>query len=295
MSMVSTDSAPVSGVEPEMPLVTIRPRSGWQLVHLGEVWAFRDLLWMLTVRDVKVRYRQAVLGAAWAVIQPVVSMVVLTIFFGMFMGISAKVTAELGADVPYPVFLFAGLLPWTLLSASVSGASMSLVSNSQMVSKIYMPRLLLPISSVGAPLLDYAISFVVLLIMMVCYGVGIGFALLLVPLFMVSVLLASMGVGIFLAGVTVAYRDFRYVVPFMIQIWFYLTPVIYPVKFLPEKYRWLLQLNPASGPIEAMRAAVLGQPIVYTDWLISTLVAVVMTVFGLAYFARVERRFADVI
>ena len=245
---------------------------------------------MLALRDLRVRYKQTFLGVAWAVIQPLATMVVLHIFFGKVMGMADKV-----GDVPYPVFLYAGLLPWTLFANAVTASSNSLVGNAHILSKVYFPRLLLPLSATLVPAIDYAIAFVVLAGLMVWFQVPVTLGLVLVPLLVLSTVIAVLGVGILLASLTVCYRDFRYVVPFMLQLWLFMTPVIYDLSFVPEQYQWLMQLNPMAGTIDAFRAVVLDQPVDYAAWGVSTTVATATLLVGLTFFAKLERRFADVV
>lgn len=271
-----------------LPVTVIEPTQGWRALDLGELWRFRELLWVLTERDIRVRYKQTVLGCAWAVIQPVMMMVVFSIFFGTL--------ARMPADgLPYPIFVYAGLLPWTFFANSISSASGSLVGSSNLVSKVYFPRLVIPLSSAGSCLADFAIAVVVLLLMMLWYGVGWSWNLAFAPLLVAGTIFIALGVGIFLAALTVAYRDFRYVVPFMVQFWMFATPVVYPASLVPAEWRWLLFLNPMAGFIEGFRSAFLDRPF---DWLaigISMSVAIGVFAAGVAYFERVERRFADII
>jgi lipopolysaccharide transport system permease protein len=269
-------------------VTVIRPRRGWQPLGLTQLGRYRDLLWFLALRDIQVRYKQTVLGAAWAVLQPLASMLAL-LFLGHLTGVAAK------CEAPYPIFLFAGLLPWAFFASSVNAASNSLVANSNMLRKIYFPRLIIPLASVGAPLVDYAVASGVLAALMLWYGVGFSAQLLLLPALVLSTITAALGVGVLLSALTAAYRDFRYVVGFLVQIWFFLTPVIYPVALVPERFRGFLSLNPMYGTIEAFRAAVLGQPMPYPAWSVSATVSLICLVAGLAYFARTERRLADVV
>lgn len=272
-------------------VLVIRAERRIGLPDLGELWRYRDLLWLFTLRDIKVRYKQAALGAAWAVIQPVVAMVVLNAFFGKLLGVAER----MDAGTPYPVFLFAGLLPWTFFAASVTASTNSLVANAGILRKVYFPRLLVPVAAVGAPLVDYAIGFVVLLGMMLHFGVPLSAALLLLPLLVLSTILAVLGVGLAMASLTVSYRDFRHVVPFLVQVWFFVTPVIYPPTIVPAQYRPLLLLNPMGGVIEGFRSAVLGQPLDVPAWLVSVAVSGTLVLVGLIYFQHVEKRFADVV
>jgi len=277
---------------PPVRRTVLRPRHGWQALDVARLLRYRDLLWFLALRDVQVRYKQTVLGILWAIIQPVVTMVVLSAFFGTLIG--STVTGGT-ARVPYPIFLYAGLLPWTFFASAVTASSQSLLSNSNLIRKVYFPRLIVPIAAVGAPLVDYAVAFVVLLGMMVWFGVAPTWRLLLLPALVATTVTAALGVGILLAALTTAYRDFRFVVTFLIQIWFFVTPVIYPPSIVPARLRPLLALNPMSGTIEAFRAAVLGTEIPVASWATAAAAAMACLFLGLAYFQRTERRIADVI
>lgn len=290
-----TDHATPATATPRKPTIVIYPHKGWQAIRLDEVWTNRDLVALLCLRDVTIRYKQAALGVLWAIIQPLTQMVVMNLIFGRFGGMSDKVKETVGIDVAYPIFLFSGLIAWQFFASAVNAGSNSLVSNANMLRKIYIPRLILPLASQGAPMADAAISLLVLAGMMVYYGSPFSLALLLLPFLIVSTILASLSVGLILSALSVSYRDFKFVIPFLIQVWFYLTPVIYPLNMFPERYRWLLKLNPMAGPVEGFRAVVLGTPIPWGSWAISTGVAGVLVVMGLAYFSRVERRFADLI
>ncbi len=288
---MNASAAIASSRSPDPPTLHIRVRQAAGLPDLRELWRYRDLLWLFTLRDVKVRYKQAALGAAWAVIQPVVAMVVLNAFFGKLLGVAGR----MDAGVPYPVFLFAGLLPWTFFAASVTASTNSLVANAGILRKVYFPKLLVPVASVGAPLVDYVIGLAVLLGMMVFYSVPFTTALLLLPLLVLSTILAVLGVGLAMASLTVSYRDFRHVVPFLVQVWFFVTPVIYPPTIVPAQYRPLLLLNPMGGVIEGFRSAVLGQPLDVPAWAVSVAVSGTLVLVGLIYFQHVEKRFADVV
>ncbi len=276
------------------PAITSKPsehtrlRPGVRPIDLAELWRYRDLLWFLALRDVQVRYKQTALGAMWAILQPLIMMVVFSVVFGRMMGVGNRI------DVPYPIFAYAGLLPWTFFAGSVVAASNSLVANAGMLRKIYFPRIMLPLAAMGAPMVDFAIAFVVLIGLMVWYGIGLNASLLLLPLIIASIIIAALGVGIGMAALTVTYRDFRHIVPYMVQVWLFLTPVIYPVKIASD-YQWLVNLNPMAGPISALRAAVLGQPIDLAGWLVSFGVACGMLAMGLRQFTRREHAFADLV
>lgn len=271
-------------------VVVIKPQRGMGALDPIELWRRRDLAWVLAMRDLRVRYKQTFLGIAWAVIQPLATMVVLHIFFGRVLGMADKV-----GGVPYPVFLYAGLLPWTLFANAVTASSNSLVGNAHIMSKVYFPRLLLPLSATLVPVIDYALAFGVLIGLMAWFGVPVTTGVVLIPLLILSTMLAVLGVGVLLASLTVCYRDFRYVVPFMLQLWFFMTPVIYDLEFVPQRYRWLMDLNPMAGTIDAFRGVILSQPINYASWAVSTTVAALTLVVGLVWFAKLERRFADVV
>jgi lipopolysaccharide transport system permease protein len=269
-------------------VTVIVPQRGWRALDLKEIWAYRELLLVLTMRDIKVRYKQTVLGFAWAIIQPVMLMVVFSIFFGML----AKVPSD---GQPYPIFVYAGLLPWTFFANAITTAGNSLIGSAQLVSKVFFPRLIIPLSSVGACLVDFFISGGVLLLLMLYYRVGWGLNLLAAPLLLLGIMLPALGVGALLSALTVSYRDFRYVIPFVVQFWMFATPVVYPSDLAPENWRWLLYLNPMAGLIDGFRSAFLGTPFNVQSVALSFLIALLLFVAGVAYFEKVERRFADVI
>lgn len=269
-------------------LTVIKPGHGWSGFDLSELWAYRELLWVLTQRDIKVRYKQTVLGILWAVIQPVMAMVVFTIFFGNL----AKIPSDGHA---YPVFVYAALLPWMFFANAVSSASSSVIGSSNLVSKVYFPRLIIPLSSVGAGVIDFMLSAVVLLLLMLYYGAGWTLHLLFAPVLLLAVIFIALGVGTLLAALHVAYRDFRYVIPYLIQLWMFATPVVYPASLVPEQWKWLLYLNPMAGLIEGFRSVFLGNPFDIQGLMISSVTAIIIFICGVAYFERVKRRFADII
>jgi lipopolysaccharide transport system permease protein len=266
----------------------IEPVKGWRSLDLKELWAYRELLYVLTMRDIKVRYKQTVLGFTWAIIQPVMMMVVFSIFFGGL----AKMPSD---GFPYPIFVYAGLLPWTFFANSVTSSANSLVGAANLISKVYFPRLIIPLASIGSGLVDFAIAGAILLALMLFYSVGWSLNLLLAPLLIVGVIFIALGVGTLLCALNVAYRDFRYVIPFMIQLWMFATPVVYPASLVPEAWRWVLYLNPMAGFVEGFRAAFLGQSFDFGGISLSLGVAVTLFLVGVAYFERVERQFADII
>lgn len=291
---------PVAEPETELPVTLIERRPGWQLVNLGELWSYRELLLILAWRDIKVRYKQTVLGAAWAVLQPVATMLVFSVFFGRM----AQAPSDAAASplTPYPLFVFAGLLLWFFFANTVVSASQSMLGNQSLVTKVYFPRLLIPISAAGPYLLDFFIGFGLLIVMMLAYGVTLGWGLLLVPVFALALTASAVGMGILLSALTVAYRDFRYVVPFMIQLWMFATPAIYMRSdvLMGTTGRWLMMLNPIHGLIVNFRAAVLSGPsraggeFDLTALALSLAVGLVFLAAGCFYFRRVERNFADI-
>lgn len=269
-------------------LTVIAPTRGWRTLDLRELWAYRELLWVLAQRDVKVRYKQTFLGVAWAVIQPVTAMIIFTLVFGTF--------ARLPSDgQPYPVFVYAALLPWTFFASAVGTASNSLLAATHIVNKVYFPRLLVPMSSVGAALVDFAVSMAVLLALMAYYGVAWTPHLLAVPGLIAVTVFTALGVGTLLAALNAAYRDFRYVIPVLLQLWMYATPVVYPASMVPERWRWLLDINPMAGLVQAFRAAFLGTP--FDGPALTWSIAISMAIFvaGIAYFERLERGLTDML
>ena len=269
-------------------VTVIEPLQGWRMLDWRELFAYRELLWVLTARDVKVRYKQTVLGAAWAVLRPVTAMLIFSIVFGRL----AKMPSD---GIPYPVFVYAALLPWTFFANAVSASGQSLVGSTHLVSKVYFPRLIIPLSSIGAGVVDLFISTVILLLMMLWYGVGWSVHLLAAPLLLIAVVFTALGIGTLLSALTVAYRDFTHVTPFMVQIWMYVTPVVFPISLVPERWQRLLYLNPMTGMVEGFRSAFLDRPFDYVGLAISLTVSVLIFLIGVAYFEKVERRFADII
>ncbi|MBE2272204.1 MAG: ABC transporter permease [Anaerolinea sp.] len=266
----------------------ILPSKGWVALKLYELWEYRDLLFFLTWRDISVRYKQTVLGAAWAVIQPLFSMVIFSVFFGGL--------AQMPSDgVPYPIFSYAALLPWTFFANALSNASNSLVGNANLISKVYFPRLIIPISNVLGGLVDFAIAFIVLLIMMLVFRIVPTMAIILLPFFLLLALITALGVGLWLSALNVQYRDIRYAVPFLVQALMFASPVVYSSTLLEEPWRTLYGINPMVGVIEGFRWALLGTtppgPIIF----VSALAACLLLVSGLFYFRRMEKNFADVV
>jgi lipopolysaccharide transport system permease protein len=269
-------------------ITVIKPRHGWHSLDFAELWRYRELLLALSLRDVKVRYKQTVLGVAWALIQPLTAMVIFSIIFGKL----AKIPSD---GLPYPVFVFSGLLAWNFFSAAVNASGTSLLSAGGMISKVYFPRLIVPLAAIGVSIVDFLIAVIILMALMVYFQVDFTWQILWFPLFFSGLALAAAGFGAWLSAVTVSYRDFRFVIPFALQIWMYLTPVIYPISFIPEQWRWLISLNPILGWVEGIRAAFLGQTIDWSAVGISAVLTAILLFLGIRYFERAERRFADVI
>lgn len=272
-----------------VPVIHIKPARGWVSLGLRDLWAYRELLYFFVWRDIKVRYKQTILGASWAIIQPFFTMIVFSIFFGRL----AKVPSD---DLPYPIFSYAALVPWSFFANGVSMASNTLVANSNMVKKIYFPRLTMPIASVLAGMVDFALAFVVLLGMMLFYKVSPTINVLWLPLFLLLALSTSLGVSLWLAAMNVQFRDVRYVVPFIIQIWLFITPIAYSSTLLSEPWHTFYGINPMAGVVEGFRWALLGTktapgPIVA----VSAFVSVVILISGAFYFRRMEKTFADVV
>jgi lipopolysaccharide transport system permease protein len=267
----------------------IEPPKGWAPLHLGELWKFRELLFFLTWRDIKVRYKQTALGATWAVLQPVLTMIVFSIIFGGLANLPSE-------GIPYPIFTFTALLPWQLFAFALTQSSNSLVGSQNLISKVYFPRLVVPFSSVLAGVVDFAIAFLVLIGLMAFYGIRLTPAALLLPLFLILALASALAVGLWLSALNVQYRDIRYVVPFLTQFWMYATPIAYSSSLIPEKWRWLYSLNPMTGVVEGFRWAILGKSSLDPLSLgISAVAVVILLAGGLYYFKRMETSFADII
>src|SRR5215210_3583709 len=288
--MPTRSGIPVSARTPPLPVTVIRPSRGWVPVDLGELWEHRELLYFLVWRDVKVRYKQTFLGAAWAILQPVATMVVFSLFFGRLAGVPSD-------GVPYPVFSLAGLVPWTFFSTGLVQSANSLVGSQNLLTKVYFPRLAIPIAAVLAGVVDFAIAFLVLLGLMLSYGIAPPAArvLWLAPLLLLA-FATALGVGLWLSALNVRYRDVRYILPFLVQLWLFATPIAYPSSLLSEPWRTLYGLNPMAGVVEGFRWALLGTDTAPGPILaVSSLVAVLILVTGAFYFRRMEKTFADVV
>jgi lipopolysaccharide transport system permease protein len=316
----TVDEASTSATTASNSVVTrIRPAQGWQWINFGELWQFRELLFFLTWRDVKVRYKQTALGVAWAVLQPLLMMIIFTIFFGRMAGVPSN-------GLPYPLFVYAGLVPWTFFATAIAAAGNSVVGSERLITKVYFPRLGVPFAAVGAAVIDAVIAFGLLIAMMVYYGISPGWGVLLVPVVSAAIMLTALGVGTLLAALNVAYRDFRYVIPFLVQIWMFATPSVYmeingqppieashsvpssrsgaatPLGTAPTDKRPLspalrttLALNPMTGLITTFRAAALDGSISWQKLTAGSTCALLAFLFGCAYFRRVEDSFADIV
>jgi homopolymeric O-antigen transport system permease protein len=269
-------------------ITVIEPPRSWRMLDWRELWAYRELLWVLTARDVKVRYKQTILGTAWAVLRPLTTMLIFTIVFGRL----AKMPSE---GYPYPIFIYAALLPWTFFAAAISTSGQSLVASAPLVSKVYFPRLVISLSSIGASLVDLLVSSSLLLLLMYWYRVGWTWNLLAAPLLIAGVVFTALGIGTLLSALTVAYRDFAHITPFIVQIWMYITPVVFPVTAVPVRWQWLLYLNPMTGMVEGFRSVFLGRSFDLGGLSASFGISLLILMIGVAYFDRTERQFADVI
>jgi lipopolysaccharide transport system permease protein len=264
------------------------PRS-WQTLNLAELWEYRELLFFFVWRDVKVRYKQTVLGALWAVIQPLTTTFAFALLFGRFGGMAKQV------EGPYALHVFVGMLPWTFFANAVTAASNSLVGSGHLISKVYFPRIIVPIAAIASGLVDFAISFVVLVVMMTIYGVAPSWSMLAAPLFVFGTIVTAAGAGLIFAALVVTYRDVRFVITFVMQLWLFLTPVLYPITMIPATWHLLYAINPMAGMVAGFRASVLGTPMPLDVILVSTVSAALLSVGAIRYFVQVERRFADVI
>jgi lipopolysaccharide transport system permease protein len=279
---------PPTASETSVPTLIICPPRKWVPVDLHELWAYRELVTSFTLRDVKLRYKQTGLGIAWAVLQPLLTMVIFTVFFGGL----AKIPSD---GVPYPLFVLAALLPWTLFAEGLTRSTTSMVTNANIMTKVYFPRLIMPLSSIISPLVDFAVSFIILIAMMVYYGFMPTLNILFLPVFLLLALATALGVGLWLSALNVKYRDFQYTVPFLIQIWMFASPVVYASSLVPESMRMWYGLNPMAGVIEGFRWALLGTGTPSGMVLVSVGMVIVLLVSGMFYFRRMEQYYADIV
>lgn len=273
----------------QLPMIIIRPSAGWRSLDLKDLWQYRELLYFLAWRDIKVRYKQTVLGAVWAIIQPFLTMVVFSLFFGKL----AKVPSD---GIPYPLFAYAALVPWTLFANGLSQSADSLVGSANLIKKVYFPRLVIPISSVLCGLVDFVLAFVVLLGMMLWYGLVPTVNVIWLPCLLALTLVTVLGTGFWLSAMNVQFRDVRYTIPFLVQFWLFATPIAYPSSLLTEPWRTMYGINPMVGVVEGFRWALLGtETAPGAAILVSSFVAAVMFVTGAFYFRRMEKTFADIV
>jgi lipopolysaccharide transport system permease protein len=279
--------SPEGTVEPAGPHFVIEPAEGWQFPDLRELWRYRELLYFMVWRDIKARFKQTALGVTWVILQPILTMVVFTLFFGRLAGVPSE-------GAPYPIYTFAALLPWQLFSYAVSQAGSSLVNSRDLLTKIYFPRLVIPLAGVLVGLVDFVLAFAILLIMMVFYGVVPTPAVLVLPALVLLACATALALGLWLAVLNVRYRDVRYTIPFLLQLWLIATPIAYPASLVPEKWRLLYALNPMVGVVDGFRWALIGTPeTLHPSVYMSVAVVAVALVGGLLYFRRMERTFAD--
>lgn len=271
----------------DRPLLVLAPSRGWVSLDLAGIWEHRELLFFLTWRDITLRYKQTLLGVLWALIQPTAPMLIFTLVFGRLV--------DVPSDGPYPLFAFAGLLPWTYFANAVSNSAASVVSSANLITKVYFPRMIIPGAATLAALMDFVIGLGVMAALMAWYGVSVHATLLLIPLLVALTTVLALGVGLFFAGLTVQYRDVRYALPFLVQFWMFATPIIFPSRIVPDRWRWALELNPMTGIIENFRAAMFGRPILWSSLLFSAAIACVVLAYAAFTFRRFERKFADLI
>jgi lipopolysaccharide transport system permease protein len=277
-----------TGALPEKPVVLNDAQASVLKIGLAELWQYRELLIFLTWRDIKVRYKQTAMGAAWAIIQPLFLMLTFAVFFGVFIGVPTD-------GMPHMIFFYCGLMPWTFFSGAVSMASMSLVSSSNLITKVYFPRLIVPIASVGSGLVDLAITCAILIALALFYRMPLSAAMLVFPVFVFQTVILSASLGLWLSGLTVKYRDVRHALPFVLQLWMFLTPIMYPLSVVPQNFRWLMYINPLTGVAEGIRAAVSGHPFNWAAITISWAITLTLLTISISAFRRLETSFADLI
>jgi lipopolysaccharide transport system permease protein len=290
--MSTLDTAPQSVLPEKLSLIEITPPTRWWVLPVGDLWAFRELLYFFVWRDIKVRYKQTVIGAAWAVLQPLLTMVMFSLFFGKL----ARIPSD---GLPYPIFYYTALLPWTYFATALQNGTLAIVSNQHVITKVYFPRLTLPISSTLSSLVDFAISFVMVLILLFCYRIHFTLAILWIPAFLLLAIATALGVGLWLCALNAMYRDVRYILPFLIQFWMLASPVVYPASLVAEKWpqwEWLYWLNPMAGVIGGFRWALTGHGALPVKWIwASVAVVVVILATGVGYFQKMETAVVDVV
>jgi lipopolysaccharide transport system permease protein len=274
--------------ESEPSVLIIRPPRKWVPVDLHELWTYRELILSFTIRDIKLRYKQTGLGIVWAVLQPILTMIIFTIFFGGL----AKIPSE---GIPYPLFVLAALLPWMLFAEGLTRSTTTMVTNANIITKVYFPRLIMPLSCIISPLVDFMISFVILIGMMFYFGFTLTPNIIFLPCFLLLAIATSLGVGLWLSALNIKYRDFQYTVPFLIQIWMFASPVVYASSLVPESLRVIYGLNPMAGVIEGFRWALLGKEMPGPMIFVSVAVVAILLVSGMFYFRRMEQYYADIV
>ena len=273
----------------DKPLTHIKPKKGWQIIDFKELKEYRDLFYFLIVKEIKIRYKQTVLGGLWAIIQPFFSMIVFTLFFGKL----AKIPSD---GVPYPIFNFAAMVAWTYFANAIVGSGNSLIGNTQLLSKVYFPRIIIPLTPVLAGLLDFFIAFMMLIGMMVYFNIYPTPMIFLLPFLLALMMFTASGVGTFLAALNAKYRDIRYTIPFLVQLWMFASPIVYSSTMIPEKYRFIYGLNPLAGIIEGFRSILLKTVAFPTQMVVvSAFMSLILFVIGISYFKQIERHFADTI
>ena len=284
------DSLKLTPTLPDDPVVVIEPSKSWVALNLRDLWAYRELLYFLTWRDVKVRYKQTALGVLWAILQPLLTMLISTLIFGRLGGFESRT-----GGIPYPIFAYAGLLPWTFFSNAITTSGNSLVGSANLITKVYFPRMIIPGAAVAAGLVDFFIAFVLLIGLMLHYQVTFTWNLLLFPPLVLLTALLATGVGMWLSALNVKYRDIRFALPFIVQLWMFVSPVFYPSNILPEKWRRVFQLNPLTGIIDGYRASLFGGAINWKTLGFSTLLTIILLIYASYSFRRMERTFADIV
>lgn len=273
---------------PDKPRALIESSESGVKLDLVELWSYRELLYFLTWRDIKVRYKQTVMGASWVILQPLFTMILFTVFFNKFVGVKS-------GNTPYPLFAYSGLLLWIFFSNAVVNSAASLISNTNLITKVYFPRMFIPAAAVGAGLVDLAIASVILLGLGLYYGIGLSLRLALLPVFIILATLLALGVGLLASGLTVKYRDLRHALPFIMQFWLFASPVIYPSTIVPDRWRWVLLVNPFSGIVEGFRSAITGSDFSWLAIAVSASVTLAVLVVSVYIFRRIEDTFADLI
>lgn len=273
---------------PDRPLVSIRPSRKWAALGLRDVWAHRELLYFLAWRDVKVRYKQTLFGATWAIMQPLFTTLIFTLLFGTLAGVPSD-------GIPYPLFAYCGLLPWMFFASAVTRSGDSLVGSAHVITKVYFPRMIIPAAAIAAGLVDFGIAFVILLVLMAYHGIAVAWTIVMLPGLLLLTVLLALGVGMWMAALNVSYRDVRQALPFLIQLWMFVTPIIYPSSLLPAQWRWVLVANPLTGLIEGYRASLFGHEMNWAAIACSAVITVTVLVASAYVFRRMERSFADIV